>query len=90
METALEDQSASELRRILIEEVKSFIKSLDISPAEDLDQKKLRLKAIVRLLDIKEPEEMKRIVWGKNSTPPPTFMAETDSLLRNFLDLPTQ
>ena len=88
METSLEDQSASVLRKILIEEVKSFIKSLDSSSADDLDQKKLRLKAIVHLLDIKEPEEMKRIFWGKNSTQPPTFIAETDSLQRNSPDLP--
>ena len=70
MEKALEELSASALRNLLIEEVKKFILYLDHGPIIELVQMKYRLRKIYELIAVKEREEEKPLVWGKNSTRP--------------------
>lgn len=72
MEKALEELSASNLRNLLIEEVKKFIIALDNDPTHELELRKLYLRKIFVLITEKEKKEMIPLVWGKNSTNPRT------------------
>jgi hypothetical protein len=72
MEKALEELSASNLRNLLIEEVKKFIIALDSDPTHELEQRKRHLRKIFVLITEKEKKEMIPLVWGKNSTNPQT------------------
>jgi hypothetical protein len=72
MEKALEELSASNLRNLLIEEVKKFIIALDNDPTHELERRKVYLRKIFVLITEKEKKEMIPLVWGKNSTNPRT------------------
>jgi len=67
MEKPLEELSASNLRTLLIEEVKLFIQGLENGSSQELQQKRTRLISIFHLLTEKEKLEMAPLVWGKNS-----------------------
>ena len=67
MEKPLEDLSASSLRNLLIEEVKAFVKCLDSSATQELEEKRKRLILIFHLITEKEKMETMPLVWGKNS-----------------------
>ena len=67
MEKPLEDLSASSLRNLLIEEVKAFVKCLDSSATQELEEKRKRLISIFHLITEKEKKETIPLVWGKNS-----------------------
>lgn len=67
MKKALNELSASTLRRLLIEDVKKFIDGLDGGSTEELQELKHRLREIFELLKEKERHEIP-ITWGKHST----------------------
>ena len=68
MEKTLEKLSTSALGNLLIEEVKTFIVSLDNSPMEDLQRMKRHLRKIFDLIEQKkEHQEATPLVWGTNS-----------------------
>jgi hypothetical protein len=67
MEKPLEEFSASTLRNLLIEEVKAFVKCLDSSAMQELEEKRNRLILIFNLITEKEKMETIPLVWGKNS-----------------------
>jgi len=58
MEKSLNELSAWALRRLLIEDVRKFIKCLDRGSTEELQQMKLRLREIFDLLTEKERHEI--------------------------------
>ena len=66
MENLLEILSASALRKLLIEEVKSFVECLDKASSEELQQKRSRLIAIYKAVTEKEKYEMIPLNWGNN------------------------
>ena len=70
MEKALSDLSASTLRRLLIEDIRKFIDSLDNGSTAELEALKQRLQEILKLLKEKEHHEIP-ITWGKNSKKKP-------------------
>jgi hypothetical protein len=85
MENALDQLSASALRKLLIAEVQVFIKYLDDGSLEELKKKKIYLTEILHLITEKERQEMAPLEWGKNSTPLPvlplfhnSFLSEDD------------
>jgi hypothetical protein len=71
MEIPLEQLSASKLRTLLIEEVKSFVESLDKGISQELEEKRRHLIMIFKLLSEKEEIEMMPLAWGKNSAKSP-------------------
>jgi len=71
MEPPLEDLSASNLRTLLIEEVKAFVKLLDHGNWQELKGKRDLLMAIYHHLSEKEKLESAPLVWGKNSSTQP-------------------
>ncbi len=79
-EKALEKNTASALRNLLIQEVKKFIVCLDHSPTEELQEMKHYLTNILNLITEKEREEITPIPWGKNSTPIAKNHTQSDSL----------
>jgi len=66
MEKPLHKLSASALRRLLIEDIRKFIDTLDDGSTEELEALKQRLREIFKLLKEKEQHEIP-IIWGKNS-----------------------
>ena len=58
MEIPPETLSASALRNLLIEEVKSFVESIDKAPESELLQKRARLIAIYKAITEKEKAEI--------------------------------
>jgi hypothetical protein len=68
MQKELEKLTATALRRLLIDEIKYFIVSLDHGSTEELYEIKSHSKYILDLLTEKEMKEMGPIIWGKNST----------------------
>ncbi|GGB20153.1 hypothetical protein [Puia dinghuensis] len=67
MKKPLEELSASNLRSLLIEEVKAFVECLDSSATHELEEKRKRLILIFSLITEKEKIEAMPLVWGKNS-----------------------
>lgn len=67
MENDLNDLSASDLRRLLLMEIRLFIDYLDNGSAEELQGKKDHLKKILSQLTEKEQIEMAPLIWGKNT-----------------------
>lgn len=83
MENALEQLSASALRRLLITEVQKFIAALDTGSSEELSQMKARLKRIYDLISEKEKAENIPLQWGKNPVRPiskPVQQLDDDSI----------
>ncbi|HXB09498.1 MAG TPA: hypothetical protein VNW04_20370 [Puia sp.] len=70
MQKPIEHLSASKLRTLLIEEVKSFIQSLETGTSEELQEQRTRLISIFNVLSEKENLEMAPLIWGRNSTKP--------------------
>ncbi|HEY4206176.1 MAG TPA: hypothetical protein VGM31_05150 [Puia sp.] len=68
MEKAISELSASTLRQLINEEIRSFIDCLDSGTVEELEERKLRLKEIYKLLAEKELLEMAPLRWGKNTS----------------------
>jgi len=66
MEKPLHKLSASALRRLLIEDIRKFIDTIDNGSTEELEALKQRLREIFKLLKEKEQHEIP-IIWGKNS-----------------------
>jgi hypothetical protein len=67
MEKPLERLSASKLRTLLIEEVRSFVELLDAATVDELAEKRSRLCYIFKLLGEREKLEALPIIWGKGS-----------------------
>jgi len=87
MDKALEKNSASALRNLLIEEIKKFIVCLDHGSTEELQKMKLHLRHIFDLITEKEREEIIPISWGKNSTSVIKNSTQPDSINGNTTDL---
>jgi len=68
MEKAISELSASTLRNLLNEEIRSFIDCLDNGSIEELEKKKEKLKEIFKQLTEKELLEMAPIIWGRHSS----------------------
>jgi hypothetical protein len=88
MDTVLENQSASTLRNLLIEEVKKFILCLDDSSTTELDGMRFRLRTIYDLIAEKEQNEGRPLMWGKNSTHTQTATPEFDSSNESYPEAP--
>ncbi len=71
MEKPLEELSTSNLRTLLIEEVKTFVKCLDSSTMYELEEQRKRLISIFNLITEKEKLEALPLAWGKNTPKPP-------------------
>lgn len=67
MEKAISDLTASNLRKLLTEEIKLFIDCLDNGTIEELEKRKEKLKEIFKLLTEKELLEMAPLIWGRNA-----------------------
>lgn len=79
MENGLEDLRASQLRVLLIDEVKSFVRALDLPDTKELEEKRNYLISIFHQLSEKEKAEALPIHWGKhasNQFPAPAGPAE--------------
>ena len=88
MEKALETLSASELRNLLITEVNKFIAALEHGSTDELQHMKLRLRKITDLITEKEKAEIIPLVWGKNSTQPPSN-SQSDTTNESLSDAQT-
>ena len=68
MEKPFDTLSASALRTLLIDEVKSFVECLDKASQDVLQGKRTQLIAIYKAVTEKEQLEMIPLLLGKNST----------------------
>ncbi|HEV2481254.1 MAG TPA: hypothetical protein VGS79_16390 [Puia sp.] len=71
MDDPFNQLSATELRKLLITEVKTFVACLETTPPETLQEMRNRLIAIYKTLTEKEQLEMLPLVWGRNTTNKP-------------------
>ena len=86
MQKALDKLSASELRLLLIDEIRVFILGLEVKSTEELEAMKLGLKEIFVTLSEKEEKEMAPIRWGKKISESGKDLFQSDmisDILRN-------
>ncbi len=68
MQKDLEKFSTTDLRRMLINEIKRFIFCLEFNAVEELEEMRTFIKHIFDVLEEKENKEKAPLNWGKNST----------------------
>ena len=68
MENPLDTLSASSLRKLLIDEVKTFVECLDKESIDELQEKRTRLIAIYKAISEKEQLEVIPLKWGNHFT----------------------